>query len=226
MNRLDELKARVFDLSAKETAEMVALLKLRKQTPVDIGRLRAAWERAKATGHAVAWGDCAANFYIEEKPDFSLMSHIWTWDKEKFEADLANYKQRIAEVVAEADLRAFTEPRRFSNGMVATVLHSGPASVWVYPETENRPRPRNYILYGAVRSKRMAKKMTKTEMRGIARGAARAYLRDMGIDPDDATAEDALRALDDLARTEPELVASRWYNDATERQYKLFVREW
>jgi hypothetical protein len=67
---------------------------------------------------------------------------------------------------------------------------------------------------------------TMKEAREIARRAARATLREQGKDPAEASADDALAVLDDLCRSKPELVASYWYGAASERQFKLFCREW
>jgi len=65
--------------------------------------------------------------------------------------------------------------------------------------------------------------VNQTERRKVARGAARAQLKKFGAV---ATASEALACLDDLARTEPGLVASQWYWQAGENQIKLFAREW
>ncbi len=64
-------------------------------------------------------------------------------------------------------------------------------------------------------------------MRGVALGAARAQARKQGIEPVDMTSEDALAILDDIARSEPSLVASQWYRDeASANQIKLFHQDW
>ncbi len=55
---------------------------------------------------------------------------------------------------------------------------------------------------------------------------ARRQARQMNIDPDSITASDALAILDDVARVEPDLIASRWYLAATDNQVRLFRREW
>jgi len=57
-------------------------------------------------------------------------------------------------------------------------------------------------------------------------GAARTELRRMGENPSKCSAEQALRVLDDLAQSEPELEASFWYSEASENQILLFGREW
>lgn len=59
--------------------------------------------------------------------------------------------------------------------------------------------------------------------RNFAKGAVRSESRKHGwgkISP-----EDALLVLDDLNRTEPELLASQWYAKASETQIKKFKRE-
>ncbi len=68
--------------------------------------------------------------------------------------------------------------------------------------------------------------MNQTEKRQTAIGATRSQMRSMGIDPKTETAADALTVLDDIARTEPNLVASEWYINASENQFKLFTKEW
>jgi hypothetical protein len=40
------------------------------------------------------------------------------------------------------------------------------------------------------------------------------------------TADEALQVLDDLYRSEPELIASQWYAKASKTQLNLFVKEW
>lgn len=68
--------------------------------------------------------------------------------------------------------------------------------------------------------------MNKSEQRKIALGAARSYLRKQGIEPRTASANDAFAALDDLARLDGNLIASRWYVAMSKNQEKLFRREW
>ncbi len=69
--------------------------------------------------------------------------------------------------------------------------------------------------------------MKKAEQRSIALRAVRSQLRHMGI-PVDAFLpfSDVLKVLDDLSRSESDLVASQWYNKATERQIGLLRKEW
>lgn len=68
--------------------------------------------------------------------------------------------------------------------------------------------------------------MMKAEQRQIAQGAARSQLRRLQIDVQSASADDALTVLDDLYRSEPDLIASIWYAQASEHQIKLFCQEW
>ncbi len=66
--------------------------------------------------------------------------------------------------------------------------------------------------------------MNKTELRNIALGAARAQMRRMGIDPIGGAGDDALAVLDDLARTEPTLLASQWYISASDAEIRRFKK--
>lgn len=68
--------------------------------------------------------------------------------------------------------------------------------------------------------------MNQAEKRQIAAGAAKSQLRRMGFNPACCTADDAFRVLEDLKLSEPSLVASAWWRDATEKQIMLFEREW
>jgi hypothetical protein len=68
--------------------------------------------------------------------------------------------------------------------------------------------------------------MTQAEQRQIAIRAARAALRQMGIDPTTVDAAGAFCVLDDLSRVEPDLVASRWHAAASDNQQRLFIQEW
>ena len=53
--------------------------------------------------------------------------------------------------------------------------------------------------------------------------AARWELRQRGAA---LTVENAERALDDIARADPDTVAAVWWQSATDRQWRLFCREW
>jgi len=66
--------------------------------------------------------------------------------------------------------------------------------------------------------------MNKTQARDTARRTARAEAKRLGYA--DITAQDALTILDDIARSEPLLIASIWYRDASDNQIALFRREW
>jgi len=68
--------------------------------------------------------------------------------------------------------------------------------------------------------------MTLTEQRQIALNTARSYLRKQGINPAQASADDALEALDDCCRLDAQYIASLWYWQASNRQVLLFRREW
>ena len=62
-----------------------------------------------------------------------------------------------------------------------------------------------------------------TTQRETAMRAARWELRQQGAA---LTVENAERALDDIARASPHLVAAVWWRTATDRQWRLFCREW
>lgn len=68
--------------------------------------------------------------------------------------------------------------------------------------------------------------MQQSEKRSIAVGAAKAQLRRMGFNPACCTPDDAFRVLEDMALSEPDLIASAWWRDAPEAQVNLFVKEW
>ncbi len=69
--------------------------------------------------------------------------------------------------------------------------------------------------------------MTYTEMRQIALGAARSYLREHGIVPEVATEDDAERALDEICRTEDSLTCYVWWVQCeSKNQTRLFRAEW
>jgi hypothetical protein len=68
--------------------------------------------------------------------------------------------------------------------------------------------------------------MKQVEKRRIALGAVRSEFRRRGQQPQFQLATSALAALDDLLRSEPDLIASQWYDKASERQIKLFNKEW
>ena len=68
--------------------------------------------------------------------------------------------------------------------------------------------------------------MKKSEMRSVALGAARSKARIMGLDPMTMTPDDALAVLDDVYRVTPDLIASLWYESASDTQIDLFHKEW
>ena len=65
--------------------------------------------------------------------------------------------------------------------------------------------------------------MKKSEMRKITAQAARSELRHNRLAP---TLENAELVIDDLARREPDLIASIWWKGASDNQITLFRREW
>ena len=65
--------------------------------------------------------------------------------------------------------------------------------------------------------------MNAKEKRQIAAGAARTELRRLGSK---MTIQNAEIVLDEMARREPNLVASQWWTNASDNQYKLWKREW
>lgn len=69
--------------------------------------------------------------------------------------------------------------------------------------------------------------MTKAEQRKIVLGVVRSQLRCMNELIDASMSfQDVLAILDDLSRTEPDLIASCWYIQAMDNQIKLLRREW
>jgi len=72
----------------------------------------------------------------------------------------------------------------------------------------------------------MGKYYTMEQAREVALRTVLSILRENGQDPTQVTADDALLVLDDLCRSEPQLVASYWYGKASERQFRLFGKEW
>jgi hypothetical protein len=69
--------------------------------------------------------------------------------------------------------------------------------------------------------------MKQVEQRSIALRAVRSQLRRMGIAIDAFLPfADVLKVLDDLSRSEPDLVASQWYSKATDQQIRLLRKEW
>jgi hypothetical protein len=68
--------------------------------------------------------------------------------------------------------------------------------------------------------------MKQADKRKIALGAVRSEFRRQGRQPQFQLATSALAVLDDLLRSEPDLIASQWYDKASEAQIKLFSKEW
>lgn len=69
-------------------------------------------------------------------------------------------------------------------------------------------------------------KMSRRQMRETALGAVRSKARHSGWKVTGMSANDAVRMLDEMATTNPELVASIWYMSASDREVKTFEREW
>lgn len=69
-------------------------------------------------------------------------------------------------------------------------------------------------------------KMKISERRHIAIAAVRAEARKHNENPVAYTVSDAWATLDNLNRVDPDLVASQYYNTASDSEYKLFARDW
>lgn len=65
--------------------------------------------------------------------------------------------------------------------------------------------------------------MNAQEKREIAIRAARSQLRKLGSEFTLANAE---LVLDEMARSEPDLIASQWWLNASDAQHRLFKKEW
>ena len=68
--------------------------------------------------------------------------------------------------------------------------------------------------------------MNQTEKRQTAIGATRSQMRTMGINPKSENSQEALTVLDDNARSEPNLIASEWYIEASDNQIRLYKKDW
>lgn len=71
-----------------------------------------------------------------------------------------------------------------------------------------------------------AKPGSSRDKREIAMGAVIANLRNRHFTPEEISDEDALRVLDEIARREPQLIASQWYKTAPDSHLDIFCREW
>lgn len=67
--------------------------------------------------------------------------------------------------------------------------------------------------------------MTRPTMK-IAIGATRSEMRRQGRSPHQHDADEAVLVLDDLSRSEPDLLASIWYSRASDEQIKRFKAAW
>lgn len=65
--------------------------------------------------------------------------------------------------------------------------------------------------------------MNAQEKREIAAGAARSQLRKMNSP---LLLDSAKCVLDEMAKSNPDLIAAQWWLNASENQYKIFCREW
>ncbi len=68
--------------------------------------------------------------------------------------------------------------------------------------------------------------MSAIEMRHIALSAVRGFMRSHMLDPLKFPAHEAHEVLDDMARLQPDLIASRWYRSASSAQLSRFYQEW
>lgn len=69
-------------------------------------------------------------------------------------------------------------------------------------------------------------KLNLARQRRVAIGAVSSELIRTARWPWELDGASARVVLDDLARTEPDLIASQWYSTASEHQLTLFEREW
>lgn len=69
-------------------------------------------------------------------------------------------------------------------------------------------------------------KLNLTTRRMIAHSAVRSIARKNKWDLKTLTVQDAFLILDELTTTEPELIASQWYRDASDTQIKKFKKEY
>ena len=71
--------------------------------------------------------------------------------------------------------------------------------------------------------------MNQTTARRTALGAVRSEMRSTGYTNSEiiaTSAQDALKVLDDIARTDSQLIASEWFINASDNQIALFSKEW
>lgn len=68
--------------------------------------------------------------------------------------------------------------------------------------------------------------MNQNEMLDIALGAVRSQARRQGINPETLNADEAVKILDDLLRSDPTLIASMWYGEADDAAVNRFKAEW
>jgi hypothetical protein len=66
----------------------------------------------------------------------------------------------------------------------------------------------------------------RNALRQIALGAVRSELRRQGVDPQTVSAESAYAVVDNLYRTDPQLLVSIWYDKASQAERNWFIKEW
>ena len=67
---------------------------------------------------------------------------------------------------------------------------------------------------------------TRKQIRQIALGAVRSEIRGRDEEIEDCNLNDAWKILDNIAREEPELIASQFYKTANVKEQRLFGKEW
>lgn len=68
--------------------------------------------------------------------------------------------------------------------------------------------------------------MTLKTQREIALSCARGQLRKLGRAPENESADTALLVIDELSRSQPDLVACIWFKSCSDAQIKAFCRDW
>ena len=69
-------------------------------------------------------------------------------------------------------------------------------------------------------------RMTRMQQRAAALSAARYHLRQLKVNPLEASAADAHAVLEEYARRSPEMVGAQWYRTATEEEITGFYHAW
>ena len=68
--------------------------------------------------------------------------------------------------------------------------------------------------------------MTRAQQRAVALSCARYQLRQLKVNPLEASAADAHAALEEYVHRYPEMVGSQWYRTATEDELTGFYHAW